>query len=153
MSIEGQKIYPGEDATALQVLGLADEYKRAAETLLPMGRRRKPLSRAPYRLLAIQAIELYLNALLLSRGLTSAKIRGLQHDMAARARFARDNGLVLRRATVLHLNELSRSREYLISRYGPDMNSSLSQLNRLWATLKEVSEKVAKIMGEKAATK
>ena len=77
MNIEVQKIYPGEDATALEVLLLADEYRKAAATLLPTGRRGKPLSRAPYRLVAIQAVELYLNALMLSRGRPSSEVRGL----------------------------------------------------------------------------
>ena len=152
MSIEGQKIYPGEDATALQVLMLAEEYRRAAETLLPTGRRRKPLSRAPYRLVAIQAIELYLNALMLSRGLASAKVRGLQHNMAARADFASRDRLGLRQATISHLKTLSQSREYLISRYGAEMTGSLSELNRLAATLTEVAEKVARTVNEEAVT-
>ena len=152
MSIEGQKFYPGEDATALQVLMLADEYRKAAETLLPTGKRGKPLSRAPYRLVAIQAIELYLNALMLSRGLPSTKVRGFHHNMAVRALFARTSGLDLRKATVLHLIEISESREYLRSRYGAENPGTGSQLHRLAATLREVSEKVAKTIKEEAVT-
>src|SRR3954451_1404656 len=100
MSVEGQKIYPGDDATAPQVLMLADEYRKAANTLLPTGHRGRPLSRAPYRLVAIQAIELYLNAFMLSRGLPATKVRGLHHDLAARALFARKSGLGLRQGTI-----------------------------------------------------
>ena len=144
MSIEGQKIYPGENATALQVLALADEYRKAAETLLPTGRRGKPLSRAPYRLVAIQAIELYLNALMLSRGLSPADVRALQHDMAARALFTRKSDLVLRKGTVEHLIKLSEWREYLMSRYAADPPSRMSPPNRIDATLREVSQKVSK---------
>ena len=153
MSIEGRKIYPGEAATALQVLRLADEYRRAAETLLPTGRRRKPLSRAPFRLVAIHAIELYLNAWMLSRGHPSARVRSLQHNMAARAQFARTSGLNLREATVSHLVDLSKSREYLVSRYGAGTTGMESQLNRLAATLIEVGDKVARTMKLDAATK
>jgi len=152
MSIEGQKIYPGEEATALQVLMLADEYRKAAETLSPTGRRGKPLSRAPYRLVAIHAIELYLNALMLSRGLAPAKVRGLHHNMAARALFARTNGLSLRQATISHLVKLSESREYQCSRYGAETTESLSQPNRLAATLTEIGDKVAKALKKEAVT-
>lgn len=153
MSIEGQTIYPGEDATAQQVLMLANEYRKAAETLLPTGQRGKPLSRAPYRLVAIQAIELYLNALMLSRGQPSKKVRGLHHNMEARASFAHTSGLNLRKATVRHLIDISLSREYVVSRYGAELTHPGSPLNRIAATLREVSEKVAKTIKEEAVTK
>ena len=135
------------------MLLLADEYRKAAATLLPTGRRGKPLSRAPYRLVAIQAVELYLNALMLSRGRPSSEVRGLHHNLGARAEFAISNGLALRRATIIHLKDLSQSREYVSSRYAPEMTGSLSQLNRLAATLTEVGDKVAKAMKVKAVTK
>jgi hypothetical protein len=153
MSFEGQKFYPGEDATAPQVLMLADEYRKAAETLLPTGKRGKPLSRAPYRLVAIQAIELYLNALMLSRGQPSKKVRGLHHDMEARASFADKSGLNLRKGTIQHLIQMSKSREYVMSRYGAELTHPGSPLNRIAATLREVSEKVAKTIKEEAVTK
>ena len=151
MSIEGQKFYPGNDATALQMLALADEYRKAAETLLPTGRPGKPLSRAPFRMVAIHAIELYLNALMLSRGLPAAKVRGFQHNMAPRALFARTS-LSLRQDTISHLFAISESREYLVSRYGAEVPSSLSQLNRLAATLTEVGDKVTKTVKAEAVT-
>ena len=146
MSVEGQNFYPGEEATAEQIFLLAGEYRRAADTLLPTGRRRMPLSRAPYRLVAIQAIELYFNALLIKRVLTAAKLRGLQHDLAARTRLAPAAGLFLRKGTVKHLQGLSETREYLISRYCPEKAGSTSELNRLAATLLEVAEKVTAIL-------
>lgn len=152
MSIEGQNFYPGDDATALQVLALADEYRRAAEALLPTGRPGKPLSRAPFRVVAIHAIELYLNALMLLRGLSAAKVRGMQHNMARRALFARTN-LTLRKDTLTHLFAISESREYLVARYGAEVPSSLSQPNRLAATLTEVGNKVAKTVKAEAVTK
>jgi hypothetical protein len=63
------KPYPGELATADQLRLLADEFREAADLLLErQGRRRAPLSRAPFRLSAIHAIELYLNAFLMHRG-------------------------------------------------------------------------------------
>ena len=127
------------------MLRLADEYRQAAHALLPIGRRRQPLSRAPYRLVAIHAVELHLNALLLTTGLPTARIRGLQHDFATRTELAIAAGLNLRRRTILHLRGLSETREYLITRYDPGLTAA-SQLNRLAATLEEVAEKVTAIV-------
>lgn len=143
MSIEGQPFYPGETATPQQILILAEEYRRAAEAVLPTGRRRQPLSRAPYRLLAIHAVELYLNAFLLAAGHASTRLRGLQHDLAERTRFALDAKLPLRKRTAEHLRRLSEGREYLITRYDP-ATKPLSEINRIAATLNEVAEKVAR---------
>ena len=146
MSIEGQKFsYPGAVASPRQMLSLAEEYRRAAHALLPTGRRGQPLSRAPYRLVAIHALELHLNALLLATGFPMARIRGLQHDFATRTELAIAAGLNLRRRTILHLRGLSETREYLITRYDPGL-SAASQLNRLAATLEEVAEKVTTIV-------
>ncbi|WP_245478528.1 hypothetical protein [Mesorhizobium sp. M4B.F.Ca.ET.049.02.1.2] len=66
MAIEDGK-YPGELASPQQIHELAEEYRKAAHQLLPLGRAGKPLTRAPFRLSAIHAIELYLTALLLHR--------------------------------------------------------------------------------------
>jgi HEPN domain-containing protein len=142
MSFEGQRFYPGETATPRQMLDLAGEYRRAAEALLPMGRPRQPLSRAPYRLVAIHAVELYLNAFLLATGHPPAKLRGLQHDLALRTHLARGANLRLRKRTVAHLGRLSETREYLIARYDP-ATAAASELNRLAATLTDVAEKVS----------
>jgi hypothetical protein len=143
MSVEGQQFFPGDEASPNQVLELADEYRRAAEVLLTKGRKGKPLSRAPYRLAAIHAIELYLNAFLMMRGHSSSSLRGLNHDLARRRRLAADEGLSLRKKTAAHLAHLSEAREYLIMRYGPEMAGKVSHLNRVQATLREVGDKVA----------
>ncbi|MXO74800.1 hypothetical protein GRI40_06145 [Altererythrobacter aerius] len=141
MTVEGQKFYPGERATAEQVLELAREYRQAAEKLVECGRRRQPLSRAPFRMVAIHAVELYLNALLLAAGQPAGRVRGLHHDLGSRTALALGEGLQLRKRTVLHLETLSKTREYLLTRYDPEP-SVTSELNRLLATLTEVSEKV-----------
>jgi HEPN domain-containing protein len=141
MSIEGQKFYPGETATPQQIVLLANEYRRAAETLRLTGRRRQPISLAPYRFVALHAIELYLNAVILAAGHPSAKLRGLHHDLASRAKFAPIAKLGLRTRTLKHLQTLSETREYLITRYDPTA-SVASELNRLAATLTEVADKV-----------
>lgn len=135
--------YPGGAATAAQVLELADEYRRGAAALLPSGRPGRPLSRLPHRLLAIQAIELYLNAYLLARGHPPATVRGLQHGLEMRGALAAAAGLRLRARTAAHLAALDAGREYLVSRYAPERAGETSQLNRLVATLEEVARKTA----------
>jgi len=142
MSIEGQPIYPGESASPCDVLALAHEYRRAAEALLPAGRRRAPMSRAPYRLLAIHALELYLNAYLLATGHSPLAVRRLQHDLASRSQRAAGAKLVLKKRTLAHLARLSERREYLTTRYDC-AQAGTSELNRLAASLAEVSEKVS----------
>jgi HEPN domain-containing protein len=139
MSIEGEKFYPGETATPREIVDLADEYRRAADALLQTCRRREPLSRAPYRLVAIHAVELYLNAYLLAVGHSSTAVRGLQHNLAARTHIAAK--LSLRKRTLAHLHSLSEKREYLIARYDPAANET-SELNRCAATLAEIADKV-----------
>lgn len=141
MSIEGQKFYPGESATPRQVAALADEYRQAADALLKTGRRGVPLSRAPYRFVAIHAIELYLNALLLAGGCPTADLRRMHHDLTSRSALAVDR-LRLRKRTLAHLATLSETREYLTTRYAPEA-TIVSELNRLSATLTEVAQKVA----------
>lgn len=138
--------YPGALASPSEVLQLAAEYHEAAQVLATRGRRGQPISRAPYRLTAIHAVELYLNAYLLHSGLGHGRVRGLQHDLATRTDLSLARGLPLRKRTATHLRTMAVAREYLVSRYGPELSSSLSQLNRLSATLSEVSSKVTKIV-------
>ena len=73
-------------------------------------------------------------------------MRKLQHNLFARADLARKDGLTLRKRTIEHLQSLSTAREYLVSRYAPELakTMSMSQLNRLEATLDEVAGKVSK---------
>ncbi len=136
----------GTCCTSEQIVLLAEEYRKAARTLLAQGRQGNPLSRAPARLNAIHAIELYLSALLLSHGHRADRVRALQHDLAARTALAVEAGLVLRKKTAAHLRAMTDSREYLITRYHPDRTGSVSELNRLIATLEEVAVKVAPSM-------
>jgi HEPN domain-containing protein len=138
--------YPGETTTSTELLQLADEYRVAAQALEKLGRAGVPFSRSPYRLNAIHAIELYLNALLLHAGHDGGWIRGLSHDLAARAELAVQYGLTLRRRTQAHLQTLADTREYLVSRYAPERSAGLSQLNRLSATLDEIAVKVGAIV-------
>jgi HEPN domain-containing protein len=142
MSVEGQNLYPGEAAAPEQILLLANEYRLAAELLITAGRRGEPLSRSPYRLVAIHAIELYLNAFLLASGHSPSKLRGLHHNLSLRTELALNAKLSLRKLTLIHLQALSETREYLVTRYDPVAAQS-SELNRLAATLAEIACKVA----------
>jgi hypothetical protein len=137
-----RQTYPGHVATIEQILALAREYHEAARDLLVRGRPGQACSWAPARLLAIQSIELQLNAYLLHTGLSPPQIRCMEHDLARRGNAAVSAGLHLRQKTLLHLHELSIRREYLITRYGPELLGAWTQINRLTATLDEVSVKV-----------
>jgi HEPN domain-containing protein len=139
------KTYPGELATPEEVLRLASEYQNAAKCLLKLGRRGEPLSRAPFRLVAIHAVELYLSALLLHLGHSASEIRGLQHDLSERTKLATEEGLQLRKRTAAHLAKIVGNREYLIARYGPE-TVTVSQINQLEATLNEVAKIVTTMM-------
>lgn len=143
METAADRPYPGETATANQVLALAEVYRQAAGAALGLSRRGVAISRAPYRLLAIHAIELHLNALLLHAGHDAGQVRGMQHDLAERCRKALALGLPLRKRTVAHLAELAGSREYLVTRYGPEMAATLPNTNRLAATLNDIADKTA----------
>lgn len=138
--------YPGQSATVAQILQLAEEYRKAALVLVQQGRPGAPLSRAPCRLAAIHAIELYLNLLLLHNGLETTAIRGMKHDLGKRIDQATATGLKLRKRTAAHLTAMVGSREYLVTRYGPEMTGTVSQINRLIASLQEVAAKVTEIV-------
>lgn len=140
MTLEGQKFYPGEEATPQQVMRLAGEYRAAAALLWDARRRRAPLSLAPYRFVAIHAVELYLNAYLQAQGHAPKAVRGMQHNFAARSELAIRAGMKLGVRTRLHLQSLDR--EYVICRYGPEQLETMSQLTRLNATLDEIANKV-----------
>ena len=137
-----QQHYPGDTATAEEVLRLAEEYQKAARVLIQQGRPGAPLTWAPCRWSAIHAIELFLGALLLHEGYAASEIRGMQHDLAERVERAKHSGLQLRRSTEEHIYAMVGNREYLVTRYGPEMTSPVSPINRLTATLNEVAKKV-----------
>lgn len=123
---------------------LADHYRRAAVLLRESGQRGNPMSWAPFRLVAVHAIELYLTAFLLHRGMGAEEVRQqMGHHLGKRADAARAAGLILRQRTYEHLVSLSSSKEYRVSRYQPSGLDTASELNRLTATLDEVTHKTA----------
>jgi hypothetical protein len=101
------------------------------------------LQRAPYRLLAVHAIELYLNAFLLMSGYSAGEVRGFKHDFEMRVKLAKDKKLILRQKTYDHIVLLNSSREYLTSRYAPEMTTEQSEITRLNATLEELSKRLS----------
>lgn len=129
---------------------LAEQYKHAAGLLRKEGKPRKPLTFAPFRLCAIHAIELYLNAFLLNKGIENKVVRGLQHNLTERSKRAVENGLSLKKSTQNHLAQMHESREYLMTRYNPDMTTS-SEINQLEATLARLAKKVTESMSVASA--
>ena len=146
-SSEPAESYPGDSATAAQLLLLAEAYRKAAKLLLDQGEHGLPLSRAPLYLTAIHAIELYMNALLKHGGHEPSRIRSMQHRLRDRSDLAVGLRLQLRARTTNHLAAIDAAREYLVARYDPSLAGSISQLNRLTATLDEIAGKVARIIG------
>ncbi len=143
--VKRKRTRPGESATPVELKKLADEYIEAARLLHDHNHRRGPLAWAPYRLSAIHAIELHLNALLLHAGHSPSSVRGLHHNLSARTEMATTAGLKLRKRTMAHLHAINANREYLVSRYSPEPVGT-SEINRLLATLNEVASKVSRII-------
>lgn len=135
--------YPGASASADDILNLAQHYKMAAAVLGEHSPRRK--LHIPRRFLALHSIELYLNAFLLAKGHDSKAIRGLQHNIRERSQMAIGAGLKLRRRTAEHLAALTSNREYLVTRYDPEMAPTLTQVTRVMATLEELAKKVTMV--------
>jgi len=67
----------------------------------------------------------------------------MQHNLAARTELAVAGGLQLRKRTASHLAQMDGNREYIVARYDVEMTATVSQINRLIATLKEVADKVS----------
>jgi hypothetical protein len=135
--------YPGKAAGVRGILNLAKQYQDSAKKL---GESSSKSNQAPRRLLALHAMELYLNAFLIAKGVDPAAICGLQHDLGKRARLASEAGLVLRKRTVAHLATLSSRNEYDAIKYALELMSTLSQVNRVMATVDELSRKVRKAL-------
>ncbi len=136
---------PGFTATADEMLRFAETYHRSALRLLEESRGGDAIACAPGRFCAVHAIELYLDAFLRALGESPGRLRAQGHDLRMRAALAMERGLALRAKTRLHLIRLTLDREYLVLRYGPDRASSVSELNRLTATLAEIARKVREV--------
>ncbi|KNG92492.1 hypothetical protein [Pseudaestuariivita atlantica] len=140
---ESSGAYPGSESTAEEILDLAVAYAEAANALFDGARSAGPLSYAPARLCAIHATELFLNAFLRSKGESPERIRGRLHSLADDD-FCQ--ALRLKKRTAKHLFDMTARREYLISRYAPDLTSQHTELTRLRATLNEIHSKVLSML-------
>lgn len=132
--------------TPRELASLASSFSEATYKLLDLCRKGEPLTHAPYRFAAIHAIELYLTAYLQLNNHEPQKIRKLQHNLEGRTTRAIEAGLKLRARTIAHLRELTSTREYVETRYQPTALKKLTQPNRLIATLREVEDKVMKVV-------
>jgi HEPN domain-containing protein len=146
------QFYPGETSSPDEIIRLADEYRNAVPTLLELRRKGSTVSTGPFRLVAIHAIELYLNAFLIAYGERPATVRGYHHQLSKLSASACEKGLILKRTTLGHLEAMAGDREYLCARYNPEAPGK-SQLNRITSTLNEVAQKVSKkVQASKAAS-
>jgi hypothetical protein len=132
--------YPGHQAHVDEIIELANAYYAAALDLFKSNQSQSQLSYAPARLCSIHAIELYLNAFLRYHGVPPEEIRGRMHNLAD-PKFV--TVLKLKKKTATHLAAMTEKREYLISRYAPELACQHTELNRLTATLVEVMTKVS----------
>lgn len=132
--------------TPQELANLARSFSEATDKLLGLCKKGKPLTHAPYRFAAIHAIELYLTAYLQLNNHEPKTIRGLQHDLAKRTDHATKAGLKLRKRTIAHLRQLTSNREYVETRYHPAAMKNLTQPNAIIATLKDVEDKVMKVV-------
>jgi len=134
--------YPGSETTSEDLLLHADGFREAALTLL--GERGAPgrRKRSAGRLCAIHAIELYLNAFLSRNGRGHVSLRQYQHQLAQRTAAAQGHGLQLRPKTSQHMAQLDALREYVVVRYAPERAMTLTQVNRLIASLEETAREV-----------
>lgn len=138
--------FPGDEASPAEILAHAHAYREAARLLTPAKGASRAI-RAPQRLVAIHAVELYLNAYLRAAGHMPKDVRTQGHNLARRADLAHAAGLVLRRRTAAHLAAMTENRDYLAARYAPARPPACLSYNRLDATLKELAEKVAGRLG------
>lgn len=134
-------VFPGDEAGPAELLALAHVFRDAAGRLRP-GKGADPAAAAPWRLMAIHAVELYFNAFLRRAGHAPKDLRAQGHDLAGRADLAQAAGLILRRRTAAHLAAMTENRDYLAARYDPARPPACLHTNRLAATLDEVARKV-----------
>lgn len=126
-----------------EYVGLAAQYRDAAGTLRAHLPKTSPRPVAPIRFCALQAVELYLCAYLMQRGIPFKDARSQQHNLRVLVDSAIQNGFRLRQKTVRHLHLISETREYFTMRYGPEIPPGANELQRLFATLDEVASRVA----------
>ncbi len=140
--MDGQTMQAPMDQEAIDAsLGLAQEYDAAANFLKERFRKQSPVSRAPACLAALYAVECYLDAYLMTRGLQPVVVKGLGHSLTQRNILSAAADLNLSKRTQQHLCALDTSREELIAGTDDNCFAALSEVNKLFGTLAEVAEK------------
>jgi len=140
-----EDFYNVEEMTPAECLKLARSYQNASIALKKVWLKRDPASRAPFRFTAVHSIELFLTTYLLVKGEPWSSVRSMGHSLDRRHERAADLGLKMNSQTKLGLDAISGSREYLRSRYSA-RETSVVQLNKLEAILKQVSETVSHVL-------
>jgi hypothetical protein len=135
--------YPGDSATAQQLLELADQYFNAAlTTRAKQVKPRQRLTWAPTRLLYVHAIELYLNAWLRKKNVANATLRGMKHSLSERYNEAARLGLTLPDSAQRNLVQVEHENAYVVVRYGPERLRELSNPMQLEGSLIAVRKAV-----------
>jgi hypothetical protein len=134
--------YPGEKMSPGQMLALAHEYKRIAQSLDKLEIKSRPIALAPFRFAAIHAIELYINAYLLFRGVEARELRKINHDLVRRQIWAHELGLVLRSKTIERIGQIMLNREYLSARYSVCHVKNGLDFTQLEMVMSELAKKV-----------
>lgn len=143
----------GDRATEREILDLAGSYREAALLILRNGERASslrydPLHFEPARFCALHALELCQNAFLRHEGWSNDRIKALRHELSE-ADFI--DKLALKKKTAEHLRRLAEPREYLISRYGPDLCRDQTEFSALISTLDHVLNEVYRHLWGKTA--
>lgn len=134
---------PAEDASAIQLLALAEEYHVAALQLLSNDITRPGASRTPYRLLVLHGVELYLGAYLTARGQETGAIEHLNPDLEACLRSCQKAGLGLHTEAQAELLSLARRQEQQATGHGAQTAElRTEQVNRIWSALEDMAGKV-----------
>lgn len=134
------QVYPGSDATALEMLDLAPACRAAARALFARTGR-DPLAAMPATLRAPHGIELAINGWHRHGGPTPEAIRKRRHDLSCPHVAA---GPGLRRKTARHMSNATAGRAYLSARHAPGSSREGAPRTRMTATLDEILSKVAR---------
>jgi hypothetical protein len=126
----------GDIKPSSQYLLIARKYECLALDLLARKRKLEVELIDPARFLMVHAIEMYLLSWLVHHHASTDR----KHDFKTKIENATKEGLHLRKKTYAHIATLQT--EYYFLRYGANESIPMPPLNRLQATLHEVSKKV-----------
>jgi HEPN domain-containing protein len=131
--------YPGDHIDGVALLGMAKSYHEAADRLRAALTPCKNGDYAPWRLLALHAIELYLSAAMLRHDHDMAVVRSSSHDLEKKLNLLLKDGMRFSEKTCHVLRLVSQDRHYVRARYAPDMVKEMMPITRLNAALSDVA--------------